>query len=76
MKEVYVKTTDLSWITDYYFKNKDIVSVEELVCLIQDLIGEKEDLEDKVRELESDIEDNYRPIPKSEQYAINNSDFI
>lgn len=58
------------------FKNKDFISVEELYNAYEDAISEIEYLKEKVEDLERDIEDNYRPIPKSEQYAINNSDFI
>ena len=37
---------------------------------------EVEKLSDDISDLERDIEDNYRPIPLSEQYEISDRDFI
>lgn len=80
MKELYINIKDLneSYTKDYFEKKfkKDLVSVDELISLIEDLISEKDELQEKLEYLEQDIEDNYRPVSKAEQYCVNDSDFI
>ena len=58
------------------FTNKDLASVEDLLDKICELDDRVSDLEDKIRDIEQDIEDNYRKIDLSEQYGIDNKDFI
>ena len=69
-------------LTDYevkWFNTDDIegyINAEEIVYMIGDLINEIEQLEEKIRNMEQDIQDNYRPIPVSEQVGISDKDFI
>lgn len=51
-----------------YFKNKDLVAVDDLLDAIDDLLYERDNLEEKIEDMEQDIEDNYKPISKAEQY--------
>lgn len=51
-----------------YFKNKDIVSVDDLLDAIDDLLYERDNLEEKTEDMEQDIKDNYKPISKAEQF--------
>lgn len=44
--------------------------------IISDLIHEIDLLQEKVEDLEQDIEDNYKPIKKEEQYEVSYRDFI
>lgn len=80
MKELYINIKDFneSYTKDYFEKKfkKDLVSVDELICLIEDLISKVEELEEKVEDLQQDLEDNYRPIPYKEQVGVYDSDFI
>lgn len=50
------------------FKNKDLISIKDLLSKIEELDDDKEYLEDRIKDMEQDIEDNYKPISKSEQY--------
>lgn len=50
------------WIKDR-FKNKDIITLDDLFGDYQDLIDEVDHLEEQVRDLENDIENNYKPLP-------------
>ena len=50
------------------FKNKDLISIKDLLSKIEELDDDKENLEDKIKDMEKDIEDNYKPISKSEQF--------
>ena len=68
MKKILVDIREENESIRDYFKNKDLVSVNDLLNAIDDLIYERDNLEDKIKDMEQDIEDNYKPISKSEQY--------
>ena len=76
MNEVYLKVDELGWVSDYYFKNKDIITIEELVGALEDAICEKERIEEKYKDYKQNVEDNYRRIPESEMYGVYDSDFM
>lgn len=73
MEEVLVNLSG-DTLEDYF--NKNLVSIEELVNAMNDLISDKEELENKIKDMEQDIEDNYKPIPVAEQCGISDRDFI
>lgn len=74
MDEIYLKTNELnSWIAKYF--DKDLISIDDLIGVIEDLDGEVEDWKMKYEELQNDLEDNYRPISHAEQYEISDRDF-
>lgn len=76
MNDVYIRKEDLGkWIAKY-FERKDLISIDDLICCIEDLDSEIDNLKYKIEELEQDIEENYRPISKAEQYDVNECDFI
>ncbi len=54
---------------DGYIDELDILS------MIDDLISEIDYLNEKIEDLEQDIESNYKPIPVAEQYEISERDF-
>lgn len=68
MKKILIDIREENTKIKDYFKNKDLVSVEELLNAVDDLICERDNLEEKVEDMEKDIEDNYKPISKAEQY--------
>lgn len=77
MEEIYVKTIDLpSWLADEYFYGKDIVSIEDLIGVLEDLDSDYKMLEEKYEDFKRDVEDNYRPISPEEMYGIDDKDFI
>ena len=76
MDEVYIKVNDLNKWVSKYFKDKDIVSIDELVGTIEDLDDEIERLKEKIEDMEQDIQENYKPIPASEQVGVSDRDFI
>lgn len=59
------------------FKNKDLVSVEELLATIEEQDDEISHLEDKYKDLENDMIENYthKPFNPYEEYGINERDF-
>lgn len=53
--------------------------VQYIYCLenkLEELTADKEYLEEELKDLKQDLEDNYRPIPVAEQYGISDRDFI
>lgn len=74
MDDVYVKVPENN--LQKYFKDKDIVSIYELLDLIDNLNYENEKLRLEMQEREEDIKENYRRIPVNEQYDVHNKDFI
>ena len=69
--QIVMKDYDLK-----HFQEKDIYSWEEIVSIIEDMENDIIRLEEKKNDLESDIEYNYKPIPKHEQYDIYDNMFI
>ena len=59
-----------------HFKEKDIYGFEEVLEIIENMEREIDILEDKVEELEHDIEENYIRKEDNEDYGIYDHDFI
>lgn len=79
---VNLKQCDDPYVIDE-FRNKDLVSIEELLDKISELSSRVEELEDELNEkqreyddLEQDLEDNYKPISLKEMYGVSDRDFI
>ena len=75
MKDVYIKRKDIldfdcmrESTLDRIGITKDIISIEDLLGIIEDLYYEIERQDEELRDLKQDIEDNYRPYTKAEQY--------
>ena len=70
-----IKEVEKITLTDYELI-ADFVSVENLYCMVRDLLHEIDCLNEKISDMEQDIEDNYRPISISEQVGIDYRDFL
>lgn len=83
MNEVFIRVdtfskSEIEKINKYACKNytdKDIISVEDLVAIIEELGYECGSLEERIEDLENDIENNYRPISPYEMYGVSERDF-
>ena len=76
MDSVYLRKDDLpTWITAYY-ENQELVSIDDLISCIEDLQSEADEWKYKYEELERDLEENYKPISKADQYDMNECDFL
>ena len=75
MDLVYIKVEDLNKWVAKYFKNKDLITVDDLIATIEDLDSEVDDLKEKLEQSENDKLENYRPIPVSEQYDMGECNF-
>ena len=73
-KEIIQKASDLT-STDYQLEG-DFINVDNLIVLVEDLVLVCDRLNECYRDLEQDIQDNYKPISKAEQYQVFDDDFI
>lgn len=70
MENVYIKTEDTNkWIAKY-FNNKDLISIDDLLDLIEELDSDVEYLKDQIKEMEQPKEyDNIDEIV--DHYLLN-----
>lgn len=79
--EILEKASKIT-VTDYDIKWFDAENIDgyidndSIISMIEDLICEVGRLEERIDDLEQDIEDNYKPIPIAEQLGISDKDFI
>lgn len=66
MDNIYLNIEDSIYFQKR-FPNKKLILLEELMTDYEDLIDEVDNLKAKLKDLEKDIEDNYEPIPVSQQ---------
>lgn len=60
MKNVYFDSTESIWMSDY-FKGK-FITVDDIVCVCEDLIIENKELKQELEDLKQDLQDNYKLI--------------
>ena len=74
MKDIYIKASDLNeWLRKYF--NGDLISINDMISVMEDLDGEIDRLKEKIEEIEQDKEDNYKPLHNSELYGVSERDF-
>ena len=73
--DILIKCYGRNFVKDKSFSDQ-VLTIEELVGLCEDLYYEIERLQEKLDDLEEDLQENYTPKNKSEQYGISDSDFI
>ena len=75
LKDILIKCQGYIFVKDRAVMEQTL-TLEELISLCEDLYCEVERLQEKLDDLEEDLQENYIPKSKSEQYGINDSDFI
>ena len=74
MKDVYIKKEELNeWLRKYF--NGDLISINDMISVMEDLDGEIDRLKEKIEEIEQHKENNYRPLHNSELYGVSERDF-
>jgi len=59
MNDIYIRAIDVNkWISKY-FKNKDLISIDDLISCIEDLDSEIESLKIEIKELKEPDEQDY-----------------
>lgn len=61
--------------TDYKTDKNGYIEVEDLTCIIDELLGEIEHLKEEKEEIEQDRDDNYKPISYKDQVGVSDKDF-
>ncbi len=80
-KDLYEKISRQT-MTDYEpsklfnSENKVYIQDEVIEGMFEDLLIEIERKEEKIKDIEEDIEENYRPISLAEKYDMSDRDFI
>lgn len=70
MDQVYINKQDINRWVGKYFPNKDLISIGDLLGVIEDLDLDVYRLNEKYEDLERDLEDNYRHLSVSEQIGL------
>ena len=68
-EKIYKRVKEIT-LTDYE-KKGDFIDIENIWSMIEDLICEIDHKEEELNDLKQNIEDNYEPIKKEEQYEVN-----
>lgn len=74
MNNVFIKKEELNEWVAKHFKG-DLISINDMISVIEDLDSEIDRLEEKIEDIEQDKEDNYRPINNYSLYGVSESDF-
>jgi len=68
MNSVYIKTDELSsWLKEKYFKDKDLVTIDELLDAFENVADELDWLQNEFDDFKREISENYTFKP--EQYT-------
>ena len=70
MDKVYIRVEDYVLLKKY-FDNKDLVSVEDLIGLLDDLTYDVEKLKEEYEDLVEDVRDNYKFVGMREAVGYN-----
>lgn len=75
MENIYIDMREQGFTLSNYFKNKDLVSVEDILSELEEVIDELEDVKEKFKDYQREVEDNYKPISYAEQVGFNERDY-
>lgn len=74
MDEIFLDIRYREWLQKF-FKDKDFVSIDDLLGVIEDLDCEVERLNEKITDMRQDVEDFYTPKTPYEILGISERDF-
>ena len=66
MENVYIDVRESLWLEKTF--KRDLVSLDDILTACEDMACEIDSLHEELDDLKHDIEDNYKPISKDEQY--------
>lgn len=75
MEHIYIDMREQGFTLSNHFKNKDMVSVEDILTELEQVIDDMEALQEEFEDYKRDVEENYKPIPMSEHLGIDDRDF-
>ena len=66
MDEVYIRTEDLPrWLVKIHFKDKDLITIDDLIEKLEDTTDELDLLKEKFDEFKEEVEENYKYSPQT-----------
>lgn len=71
----YNLKNDIEKIVGYKIEPFEMIE-DDIISLLEDLVGKYRTLEEELENTKQDLEDNYRPVPISEQVGISVRDFM
>lgn len=71
----YSLKKDIEKIVGYEIEPFEMIE-DDVISLLENLVGKYRTLEEELENTKQDLEDNYRPIPVAEQVGISDRDFI
>lgn len=77
--DVDVKLGELKIEVPYCYRNtlgENFTTINDLFEIIDDLVYQKDKLQEEFDEYKQNVKDNYRFVGMSEQVGIDNSDFL
>ena len=74
MDEIFIDIRYREWLQKF-FKDKDFVSIDDLLGVIEDLDCEVERLNEKIANMRQDVQDFYTPKTPYEIFGISEKDF-
>ena len=80
MNEIYINKNNLTnkatlEVFDNLFPNQDLISIEDIICELENAYWHSEDLQEELDNLQSDLEHNYKYIGDYEMYGVSEHDF-
>ena len=80
MNDIYIKKSDLKYqgtieLFDKLFPKQDLISIEDIICELENAYWHSEDLQEELDNLQSDLENNYKYIGDYEMYGVSEHDF-
>lgn len=75
MEHIYIDMKEQGFTLSNHFKNKEMVSVEEVLAELEEVIDELEEVKEKFKDYQREVEDNYKPLSYAEQVGFNERDY-
>lgn len=69
MEEIFIDIREQNEWIKKHFNNKDLVSVYEMIGVIEDLDTQVEDLKETIKDMEEDIRENYKWVGNGESWG-------
>lgn len=76
MEHIFIDMREQGITLSNHFKGKDLVSIEEILTRLEELIDDIGYLQEEFDDFKREVEDNYRPLTQAEQIGYNERDFF
>ena len=68
MNNIYIKAEEIpTELIEKYFNNKDLVTIDQLICALDDANFDLKKLEEEFEDYKNYVESNYREMSYAEQ---------